>query len=209
MLSLQSYFDNSQTFSRLFVESAAELQKSAKVLLELFNCRSNPPENDVFFPMRLRSQQLEEEIDTLLYQSWVTPLEREDLEALSHALSRIQKAMEKFSTRIFISKSYLPDDYLDLSTKMLREATNVVCEMVEQLWHQPALAQIKKENDRLQTLESDVDRLVVTMLNEFYQGESETMQVVVFRDLSGLFEKFMDQCREAGKVIFHMVLKNS
>jgi uncharacterized protein len=209
MLSLQSYFSNSSSFSRLFEACAAEIRGSADMLLEQLDFRWSQANEDAFAPIRQRYERLDEEIATLLCQSFNTPLEREDLEALSSALSAIQKAMEKLSTRLLMSRPFLPIGCFDLPAKTLKEITNLVCEMVEGLWRQPDLPQFKAKNDRLHLLENDADKLVVAMLSDLYRGESEMMQVVILRDLFELLEQVIDHCREAGNVIFHILLKNS
>jgi uncharacterized protein len=209
MVSLQSYFCNSGSFSRLFEASAAEIRRLTNVFLDLLSSRLDQRSEDAFSQIRQRYQQIDEEIATLLCQSFITPLEREDLEALSCTLSGIQKVMGKFATRLLMSEPFLAIDCFDLPAKILKEITNLVCEMVEGLWHEPDLQNIKAKNDRLYSLDNDADKLVVAMLRDLYQGESEMTQVVVLRDLFDLFEQVIDRCREAGNVIFHIMLKNS
>ena len=187
-------------------------RKSANRLLRLIELLKSPPDDfnlENFSKVRQQNKRINGEITTLLCQTFVTPLEREDLEALSRALYRIPKTIEKFAGRMILSKAYLPADFFDRQAKILEQATNVVYEMVRQLWHHPNLEKIKEENDRLHTMEGEADKLVFEMLRDLYSGKYEPMQVIVLRDLFELLEKVIDRCRDAGNVIFHIVLKNS
>ena len=47
------------------------------------------------------------------------------------------------------------------------------------------------------------------LLNDLYSGKYEPLQMIVMRDLVELLEKVIDRCRDAGNVIFQIVLKNS
>lgn len=209
MLSIQSFFSKANTFSQLFESSAEEVQKSAHTLIELLKSSSEEFDIEVFSKVRQQNKRINGEITTLLCQTFVTPLEREDLEALARALYRIPKTIEKFASRMILTKAYLPTDFFARQAKILEEATDVVYEMVRQLWHHPNLEKIKEENDRLHTLEGEADKLVYEMLRDLYSGKYEPMQVIVLRDLFELLEKVIDRCRDAGNVIFHIVLKNS
>ena len=209
MLSIQSYFSEAGTFSQLFEVSANEVRKSALLLMDLLRSSTDEFNRETFCQIQQENRQINEEIATLLCQSFVTPLEWKDLEELSCALYRISKTIYKFCIRIHLSKSYLPIDFFDLQAKTMAEATSVVYEMVQQLWHQPHLSQIKEENDRLNSLQYEADRLDLEMLRDLYCGEYEMMQVVILRDLLELLQKVIDRCCDAGNVIFQIVLKNS
>lgn len=209
MLSIQSFFSKARTFAQLFESSAEGARQSALALIELL--RSAPEDFDLkgFSHLQQQNKRIHEEIATLLCQSFVTPLEREDIEALAGALYRIPKTIDKFAGRMVLSKAYLPAGFFDRQAQILEEATVVVHEMVRQLWHHPNLEKVKVENDRLSALESQADQLVFEMLRDLYSGQYETMQVIILRDLFTILEKVIDRCRDAGKVIFHIVLKNS
>src|SRR4030042_2184767 len=102
MLSIQSFFSKAKTFSHLFESSAEEARKSALALIELLE---SPPEGfnlENFSRLRQQNKRINEEIATLLCQTFITPLEREDLEALSGALYRIPKTIEKFAGRMIL-----------------------------------------------------------------------------------------------------------
>jgi uncharacterized protein len=209
MLSIQSFFSKAGKFSRLFESSAEEVRKSVATLIELLKSPSDDFSLQNFSRVRQQNKRINSDITTLLCQTFVTPLEREDLEALARALYRIPKTIEKFAARLTLSKAYVPPDFFDRQAKILEQATNVVFEMVRQLWHHPHLEKIKDENDRLHALEGEADKIVFEMLRELYSGKYEALQVMVLRDLFELLEKVIDRCRDAGNVIFHIVLKNS
>ena len=52
-------------------------------------------------------------------------------------------------------------------------------------------------------------KLMVELLRDLYAGEKDAVSVIALKDLYDLLEKVIDRCRDAGNVIFHIVLKNS
>jgi uncharacterized protein len=209
MLSIPTYLCGTDTFSQLFEASADEIRKSALVLSDLVT--SSPREFDWETISRIgeKVEQINEKIAALLCRSFITPFEWQDLEALAIALERISKTIHKLSRQILSSRPYLPADFLGPRAEIPMEATGVVQGMVCQLWRQPHLSLIKKENDCLYSLEDEADKLVSEMLRNLYSGKYEVLQVIILGDLFQLWEKVIDHCRDAGDVMYRIVLKNS
>ena len=111
MLSLQRLLlSNNDKFFDLLESSAAEASLCAHELTELL---SSPPEQrtpDGLIAIRRRNKLVHEDIVALLCASFVTPLEREDIEAVSRRLYRIPKMIEKFSERLLLAQSHIGDE---------------------------------------------------------------------------------------------------
>ena len=71
------------------------------------------------------------------------------------------------------------------------------------------LKKIKEQNDHLQKVEGEADKLMLELLRDLYSGKHEAMQVIVLKDLYELLEKVVDKCRDAGVVVSHIALKQS
>ncbi|MEQ1841113.1 MAG: pit accessory protein, partial [Verrucomicrobiales bacterium] len=133
----------------------------------------------------------------------------EDIEALSSALYRIPKTVEKFGERFDIMQHLVkPGDFAHQMAIAL-EASSVVVRMVDMLPSNPKLEEIKAANDKMQELEGRADQLVVGYLKEIYSGSIEPIRAMALRDLHDLLEKVIDRCRDACNVVSYIVLKNS
>jgi uncharacterized protein Yka (UPF0111/DUF47 family) len=64
-------------------------------------------------------------------------------------------------------------------------------------------------NAKLQEIEGEADELILEVLSDLWSGRHETTKVIVMKDLYELLEKVIDRCRDAGKAVTHIVLKNS
>jgi uncharacterized protein Yka (UPF0111/DUF47 family) len=143
-----------------------------------------------------------------LTRSFVTPLEREDIEALSTALYKIPKTLEKFAERLILCRGFISDTDFTRQTELLAGAVDTVVKLVK-LLRDPKLETVKECNDRLQYLEGEADKLMIELLRKLYSREVDAVRVIALKDLYELLEKAIDRCRDAGNVVLHVVLKNS
>jgi uncharacterized protein len=207
MLSLQRFLSNGAKFFNLLEASAEEARQSVHALVELLNAPEEKRSLDEFVLRRRQNKRIIGEITELLCSSFITPLEREDIEALSRALYRVPKTVEKFTERMLIAQPYVRADTFRRQAELLEQATDTVYEMVRQLGHHPQTEKITEQNERLHQLEGEADKVMVDLLRDLYSGRHEALHVIVLRDLFELLEKIIDRCRDAGNVVFQIVLK--
>ncbi|MEI6537854.1 MAG: hypothetical protein WCN98_21105, partial [Verrucomicrobiaceae bacterium] len=89
------------------------------------------------------------------------------------------------------------------------QGTVEVVGMVGSLRKKAGLETIQDMQDRLQHIEGDGDKLMMDLLRELYNGTVEAIEVIILKDLYELLERAIDRCRDAGNVVFQMVLKYS
>ena len=159
---------------------------------------------------RRKDKEITKEITRELCKTFVTPLEREDIEALSNSLYKIPKTVQKIAERILLCpRDILKDELLNEQVNFLDQASSLVVKMVKLLRSGPSLEEVVEMNSRLQQLEGEADKLVTRMLQELYQGRREAKEVIILKDVFELLERAIDRCRDAGNTVFQIVLKSS
>jgi len=206
--SLQRLVGGGGIFFDLLEQSAEESRASAKLLAKLL---SAPAEGnlDDFALLRLKDKRITEELSERLTTTFSTPLEREDIEAVSNALYKIPKTLEKFAERLLISPDRVRRSDFSRQADLLEKATGIVVLMVKELRGGVGLEKVKEQNDQLQYLEGEADKLMIDLLRKLYSGEKDAASVIALKDLYDLLEKVIDRCRDVGNMVFHIVLKNS
>ncbi|MBS0212428.1 MAG: DUF47 family protein [Proteobacteria bacterium] len=208
MFSLQTIFGSGKQFFGLLEAAAAAALDSAKALHAMTRAASSTPSLEEFKLVRRREREIITDINTALVRSFVTPIEREDIEALAGAIYRIPKAIEKFADRYALTAGNLRGIDFAPRAAMLEQAAAVVLEMVKQL-KGLKLEPMKELNDRLSAIENEADRLMLELYRDLYAGHYDGMVVLLIKDFFELLEKAIDRCREAGTVVYRIVLKNS
>src|SRR5439155_1079405 len=102
MFSLQKMLGKEDKFFDLLEASAEEAHSSVQLLNELIKSPGQARLLEEFAHTRRKDKRITEEITEELCKTFVTPLEREDIEALSSALYKIPKTVEKFGERFSI-----------------------------------------------------------------------------------------------------------
>ncbi len=210
MFSLQRFFGRSELFFDLLEQSALEARESVDLIKStLINPAKGQSPLDEFALLRKKDKRITEEIREALTQTFVTPLEREDIEALAIALYKIPKTLEKFCERLLLSPDRFHAEDFSRQMQLLEQATETVLKMTRALRSSPGIESIKEQNEKLQYLEGEADKLMLELLRSLYSGKQDPVTVIAQKDLYDLLEKVIDRCRDVGNVIFHVVLKNS
>lgn len=206
--SLQRLVGGGGIFFDLLDQSAEEARTSVQLLVKLLSAPGVGSLDD-FALLRKKDKKITEELSQRLTTTFSTPLEREDIEAVSNALYKIPKTLEKFGERLLISPDRVRRTDFSRQAQLLEKATDTVVLMVRELRGGTRLETVKEQNDQLQYLEGEADKLMVELLRQLYTGEKDAASVIALKDLYDLLEKVIDRCRDLGNIVFHIVLKNS
>jgi uncharacterized protein Yka (UPF0111/DUF47 family) len=209
VISIASLFGKSDRFFELLSASAKSAHQSIEALSRLLRESHGNVSLAELAVARRNEKRNSETISEELVKVFITALEREDIEALSKALYRIPKTVEKFGERFEIMKHLVNAGDFAPQMAIAQEAASVVVRMVDMLPNSPKLENIKAENDKMQELEGRADQLVLGYLKEIYSGSVDPIKAMAMRDLYDLLEKVIDRCRDTCNIVSQIVLKNS
>ncbi len=212
MISFKKIFGKDQKFYDLLEASAEEAHTSTKLLasyLQRLGSYRSAGDLDDFAHTRRKDKKITARITEELCRTFVTPIEREDIEALSNALYRIPKTVEKLVARLSIYPGRLPAEGLVQQSAYLSKAAECVVGMVKRLRHGADMEKTAEDNNRLQFLEGEGDKHLLGMIKDLYQGNYDAKETVIMQEFFEMLEKSIDRCRDAGNVVFQIVLKYS
>jgi hypothetical protein len=209
MFSLQTIFGKGDKFYGLLEQSAATACESAQAMHELLTKPDRGAVMAAFAATRAREKELAAQISEGLVNTFVTALDREDIESLNSSLYKIPKTIEKFAERYEIVCARVEGVDFAQRAEVLLRSSEVVVEMVQELRRGLRIDRVKKLQDRLQALESEGDRMLLAPYRTLYVEGNDAMRAMLAKDLFELIEKAIDKCRDVGNVVYSIVLKNS
>ena len=212
MFSIRKLLGQDEKFFDLLEASAQQADSSVHELVALLaqvEHGASPQSLKAFVHSRREDKRITQELTEQLCKTFITPLEREDIQALAAALYKIPKTVEKIGERILICPEDLHGRSFAKQVEFLDQAAEAVLAMVKELRKGTDIATVRDMNDNLQTIEGDADKLELDLLRDLYHGNYDTKHMIFLRDLYDLLEKVIDRCRDAGNIVLQVVLKYS
>src|ERR1043166_2929880 len=126
MFSLQKIHGQRRPVFKVMEGSAEEARASIRSLVQLVKHPGKGGALDAFAEIRRKDKRITQELSEHLCKTFVTPLEREDIEALSSALYKIPKTAEKFGERYLLAPQHLKGWDVSKQMSMLEKAAETV-----------------------------------------------------------------------------------
>ena len=209
MFSLQTMFGKGDKFYGLLEQSAEAARESARAMHELVTRSDRAPVMAAFSTARAREKALHRQIGEELVNTFVTALDREDIEALNSALYKIPKSIEKFAERYVIVADRLHGIDFDQRAALLEQSVSVVVEMIGELRKGLKIDRVKKLRDSLHALESEADRVMRSAISALFRNENDVRQLIKLKAVYESLESATDKCQDVANVIESVVLENS
>jgi len=212
MFSIGKFLGHDQKFYDLLDASAQQADTSVHHLVDLLAKIDNKDsfrDLEAFAQSRREDKRITQQLTEELTKTFITPFEREDIQALAASLYKIPKTVEKIGERMVISPQDLPIPSFAKQVHLLDQAAEAVLAMVKQLRKGMNVRTAREMNAKLQTIEGEADELELELLRDLYQGNYDPKHVIFLRDLYELLEKVIDRCRDAGNIVLQIVLKNT
>jgi uncharacterized protein Yka (UPF0111/DUF47 family) len=211
MISVRKLLGKEEKFYDLLEASAEEAKASTNLLVKILGEEGATQASSIheIVQTRRKDKRITQQITEELCKTFVTPLEREDIEALSLALYKIPKIVEKLVERLTICPARVPRASLQQQVVLLQQAIDCVEAMVKQLRRGAQIDRIKDYHARLQFAEGEADKVMLALVKDLYNGPHDAKEVVILMELYDLMEKAIDRARDAGQVVFMIMLKYS
>lgn len=209
MFSFQRLLGRPREFFGLLEQSAALGAESVGALKSMLTDQGSQPSLEAFASARRRDKEVIGKLEQMLFTVFVTPIEREDLEAIATQLYRLPKTVEKFAERYWIVREKVAGHDFSVIARMLESAASVVVEMVDSLRLRGSLAGMKALDARLGQIESDAGNVILEALRRIYQPGGDPLREIIAQDLYHILSDCIDVCRSIGRTLALVILKNS
>src|SRR5947208_3962907 len=201
MFSIQKLIGRDGKFYDLLEASAQQADSSVHhlvALLEKLQQNETPEYLEEFAHSRREDKRITQELTEQLSKTFVTPLEREDIQELAAALYKIPKTVEKIGERILICPEDLRGHSFQKQVELLDQAAETVLAMVKQLRKGIDAGTAREMNTKLQRIEGDAGNPELNRLRHLFQGKSDPKKIIFLCDLYGLLVKAIDGFRDPG-----------
>ena len=156
-----------------------------------------------------KADKITHETIQLLHQTFVTPLDREDIHKLISRMDDILDLMEDVAECVVL---YDVREVSDSARKLAEicvsctEKVKLAVGMLSNLDNSQAILKICSEIDQL---ESEADRVLRSAMSKLFRDEPDTRQLIKLKAIYELLETVTDRCEDTANIIEGIVLENA
>ncbi len=194
-------------FFDLFEEAGGNILRCAALLEEML--LDYPERNELAREILIAEQEgdrITHDIIQRLNQTFVTPIDREDIYALAAALDDIVDYTEEVADYLGLYKIEAPMSQAQDLAKVLHQASRQIALALPRLRGFQDLSHFTVEVNRL---ENDGDRIVREAIASLFDNGIDPMVVIRWKDIFERLENAIDATESVANIIEGIVIKNS
>ena len=145
----------------------------------------------------------------LLHQTFITPLDRDEIHQLITRMDDILDLMEDASQCMHLYDIHSVTEETRQLANICLESTEKVREAVKLLPNMKNAGQILEACKRIDALESDADHVMRTAMAKLFREEADARQIIKMKELYQLLESVTDRSQDVANIIEGIVLENA
>lgn len=197
-----------EAFFDLFKQAAHNVIEGSRLLKELMEDYTNVPQKiERIKEVEHIGDGITHDIALRLNQTFLTPLDREDIHDLASALDDILDAVEAVADRFAIYKIAHPTESAIRLGDILYRAAVAVGRGVDHI--AMSHEEVKEFTVQVNSLENEADRVSRDVISELFEKETNPIAVIKWKEIYETFEEGTDRCEDVANVIERIVLKQT
>jgi predicted phosphate transport protein (TIGR00153 family) len=196
-------------FFDLFEKAAANAHECTQSLVEFLDRFDDLPNR----ARRIKDlehvgDELTHETIERLNQTFITPLDREDIHELVCRVDDILDLVDTAVDRIVLFKLQKPLDETKQLAQCLVRSTSLIREMMPFLRNMKDADLVRQRVREVHRLESEADRIERQALAALFEKNPDPIYVIKWMNIIETLESATDRCEDVANVIEGIVLKN-
>jgi uncharacterized protein Yka (UPF0111/DUF47 family) len=156
-----------------------------------------------------RGDEITHDVIERLNQTFITPLDREDIHDLVCRLDDILDRVDTAVDRICLYKVKEPLEESKGLARILVRSTALIREMMPHMRHRKSPEEIRLKTREVHRLESEADTLEREALVRIFENATDPIYVIKWKNIIEVLESATDKCEDVANVIEGIVLKNA
>lgn len=196
-------------FFTYFQDSAEICQKTARLYDKIMHDKLTDEYREKALKYKKKGKLSYKAVLKQLNKSFITPIEREDIQTIAVQLNKITKKIVKACLNLEV---YRLNDYTDEMKEQaftLVQATDKLAEIVKLFKKVSDVEKITKLNIEMKEIEAHGDEIHRRAMGNLFSGKYEALEVIKLRDMYKEIENAFDACFYVTDTILNVVLKQS
>jgi predicted phosphate transport protein (TIGR00153 family) len=196
-----------EAFFELFKKAAHNMIEGSRLLAEMMKDWRSPVEQ----AKRIKEVEhvgdsITHDIALRLNQTFITPIDREDIHDLASALDDILDVAEAIADRFVLYKVAQPTEMALKLADILYQASVAVGRGVDRLGLPHP--DVKECSVEVNSLENEADRVSRDAISALFEKETDPMVVIKWKEIYEGFEAGTDRCEDVSNILERISLKH-
>jgi uncharacterized protein len=196
-----------EKFYDMFLAQAQNINKAALILVNLFEDFREVEKRvaEIKF-VEHQGDQLTHSLMMKLNQTFITPIDREDIHSLGSALDDVLDLVDAAASRIIVYKVKAVTPGARLLAKVIQHGAEIVVKAISQL-NKPQ--NILEYCEQLKLIEEEADRIKGECVARLFEDSMEPIEVIKWKEIYEVLEATTDKCEDVADVLEAVVLKTA
>lgn len=199
------YFEN-------FVSSTEISKKAANYLvecLENYNVENIEKMLKSMHEIEHSADVKKHEMSEALAKAFVTPVDREDLDMLSHKLDDVVDLIEEVLQKFYIYDVKTVNKSAVEFAKIIVKSCDILCEIMTEFESFKKSKKIRELIVELNDVEEDCDRLYLTSMRDLTKNCKDVLDIIAWRKIFESLEECSDACENVSECVASVIMKNT
>lgn len=196
-------------FFTLFQDSAEICMGTAKLYDEIMKSHLSDEQKEAARKYKKKGSLSYKLTLKQLNKSFITPIEREDIQYIAVQLHKINKKIIKACLNLDVYRLTEYTEEMKEQALTLLQATEQLGKIIKKFKKVSDVEEITKENIAMKELESHGDEIHRKAMYELFSGKYDALEVIKLRDIYKEIENALDACFYVSDTILNVVLKQN
>jgi len=192
-------------FYDLFREQAENIHQAAQMLVGLFEDFKDVEKRvaEIKF-LEHKGDQLTHELMMKLNQTFITPIDREDIHSLGSALDDVLDLVDAAASRLVTYKVTSVTPGARQLSKVILHGTEIILQAVSEL-NKPH--NILEYCEKIAMIEEEADRIKGECVARLFEDSTNPVEIIKWKEIYEVLEATTDKCEDVADVLEAVVLK--
>ena len=198
---------NDKTITDMLESQGANLVKATSSLFELVTDFNMVAErNSKIKDLEHKGDQIAHKLFTILAQTFVTPLDREDISRLASAIDEVLNYTDGTADRFVLFKIKEPTPYMLELAKILLSASQEIYLLMTQIRKLKNANELVERCRAIKRYEHEGDKIYRTAIAELFETDN-AIKIIKLKEIYETLEGALDRCQEVADIVEDIALK--
>ena len=192
-----------------FEQLAEKIEKGGQLFLDILdNYEHSEAKVSTLKEIEHEADKITHQIYAKMHQTFLTPLDREDIYALANKMDSILDIIEASAVRLYLYKVRIPVDEIRELALILIKAIALVKIIVHALRNKKNSEMAIKTCVEINTLENEGDYIMRQAIARLFEREKDAVELIKQKEILERVEEGLDTCEDVSNIVEGIILKH-